>query len=80
LLLHVNPAAEKIILCRRSLGMEPETSYYEQRAEAELDRAEQAHHPAAARAHYLLAGLYLDLIHGSGQSFEGNDADTAMLE
>lgn len=37
--------------------------YFENRAEQELRRAEQADHPDAARAHYLLAGYYLDLVH-----------------
>jgi hypothetical protein len=40
-------------------------SYYEARAEAELQLAQRADHPAAVRAHYNLAGLYLDLIHGT---------------
>ena len=39
--------------------------YYEQRAEQELERAELARDPAAARAHALLAGYYLDLVHSS---------------
>ena len=38
-------------------------SYYETRAEAELEQAQQSSHPAAVKAHYLLAGLYLDLVH-----------------
>jgi hypothetical protein len=38
-------------------------SYYEQRAEAELEMAQQAEHPAAVRAHYELAGMYLDQLH-----------------
>ena len=38
-------------------------SYYEMRAEAELEQAEHSLHPAAVKAHYLLAGLYLDLVH-----------------
>ncbi len=40
-------------------------SYFERRAEAELELAEQAVHPAAVRAHYLLAGFYLDQVYGS---------------
>lgn len=38
-------------------------SYYEERAEAEIEAAHQARHPAAARAHYVLAAYYLDLAH-----------------
>lgn len=37
--------------------------YYETRAEAEIEAAHQASHPAAARAHYVLAAHYLDLAH-----------------
>jgi len=37
-----------------------DSAYFEQRAEEALDRAQQAVHPAAARAHYGLAGLYLE--------------------
>jgi hypothetical protein len=38
--------------------------YLEERAEAELSMAQAAAHPAAVRAHYLLAGFYLDRLHG----------------
>jgi uncharacterized protein YfeS len=38
--------------------------YYLDRAEAELALARAAAHPAAARAHYFLAGYYLDKAHG----------------
>ena len=37
-----------------------ERSYFEERAEAELEAAKKAGHPDAARAHYHLAGYYLD--------------------
>ena len=40
-------------------------SYFERRAEAELELAVQAIHPAAVRAHYLLAGYYLDQVYGA---------------
>jgi hypothetical protein len=43
-------------------------SYFERRAEAELELAQQAVHPSAVRAHYLLAGYYLDQVYGGGQS------------
>ena len=36
-------------------------SYYEERAEAEIEAAHAACHPLAARAHYVLAAYYLDL-------------------
>ncbi len=41
-----------------------EKDYFQRRAEAELRLAQAATHPAAVRAHYLLAGLYLDRIYG----------------
>jgi hypothetical protein len=50
--------------------METDNSYFEKRAEAELECAQQAEHPAAAKAHYLLAGFYLDRIYGPGEPVE----------
>jgi len=44
--------------------MDPDSDYYRQRAEAELAMAQAARHPAAVRAHYFLAGFYLDRAHG----------------
>jgi hypothetical protein len=41
-----------------------EMEYYESRAEAELQLAQQAAHCKAVQAHYQLAAAYLDLIHG----------------
>lgn len=41
-----------------------EMDYYESRAEAELELAQQASHSKAVQAHYQLASAYLDLIHG----------------
>ena len=38
-----------------------ERAYFRQRAEAEIAAARAAGHPDAARAHYRLAGYYLDL-------------------
>lgn len=37
-----------------------DSHYYERRAEEALDRAQQAIHPAAVRAHYQLAELYIE--------------------
>ena len=42
---------------------EDERAYFRQRAEAEIEAAQAADPPGAARAHYLLAGYYLDLAH-----------------
>jgi hypothetical protein len=41
-----------------------EKDYFLERAEAELDLANQANHENAARAHYYLAGFYLDRAYG----------------
>lgn len=43
-----------------------DTSYFYERAEAELKLAQHADHPAAVKAHYLLAGYYLDRVYGPG--------------
>jgi hypothetical protein len=43
-------------------------AYYEARAEAELELAQQSDHPAVVRAHYILAGTYLDIVYGEGTS------------
>ena len=37
--------------------------YLERRAEAALQLAQNAEHPAVVRAHYLMAGLYLDRLY-----------------
>ena len=42
---------------------EEERSYFRDRAEMEIEAARAAGHPDAARAHFLLAGYYLDLTH-----------------
>ena len=44
---------------------ELDRDYFEERAEAELSMAQAADHPAAVRAHYLLAGFYLDRLYSS---------------
>lgn len=43
-----------------------DASYYYRRAEAELEMAQTAQHPAAVKAHYLLANHYLDNLHALG--------------
>ena len=51
-----------------------EKVYLEERAEAELSLAQAAAHPVAVRAHYLLAGHYLErLYQGGGQTEAEND-------
>jgi hypothetical protein len=43
-----------------------DAAYYYRRAELELELAQAAEHPAAVKAHYLLASHYLDSLHESG--------------
>ncbi|HEX8642941.1 MAG TPA: hypothetical protein VF702_03405 [Allosphingosinicella sp.] len=42
--------------------------YYQLRAEQELELATFAAHPAAVRAHYELAGYYLDYVYNGSDS------------
>lgn len=44
-----------------------DVAYFYRRAEAELEMAQAAEHPAAVKAHYLLATHYLDNLHALGQ-------------
>lgn len=44
---------------------EQDIDYYQARAEQELEMARRATHSHAARAHSLIAGHYLDLVHNS---------------
>lgn len=39
-------------------------NYFEKRAETHLDLAANAVDPSVVRAHYVLANLYLDRVHG----------------
>lgn len=50
--------------------LDQEGGYLYRRAEQELEQAQRADHPAAAKAHYLLAGLYLDKVYGSPEQDE----------
>ena len=43
-------------------------SYFLQRAEDELELARKSEHPEVVRAHYLLAGLYLDRVYGPDEA------------
>lgn len=43
-----------------------DAEYLYRRAEQELLQAQRAEHPAVVKAHYLLAGYYLDLVYGPG--------------
>ena len=44
--------------------MTSDQSYFYQRAEQELKMAQATEVPQAAKAHYVLAGNYLDLVYG----------------
>jgi hypothetical protein len=48
------------------MSTEEDEAYLEARAEAELSLAQSAKHPGAVRAHYLLAGYYLDRLYNPG--------------
>lgn len=41
-----------------------DSDYFLERAEAEIALAQSARHEAACRAHYELAGYYLDRVYG----------------
>jgi hypothetical protein len=47
-------------------------SYYERRAEAEIQLAQRAEHRRVVQAHYELASAYLDLIHGDASAASGD--------
>ena len=48
--------------------MTSDLDYFLLRAEAELSLAQVAEHPAAVKAHYTLAGYYLDTVYRDGIS------------
>lgn len=54
-------------------------NYLEKRAEAELDLAQAAEHPAAVKAHYMLAGYYLDRLYGPADATAAESADEALI-
>jgi hypothetical protein len=58
---------------------EPDKDYLEQRAEAELALAQAASHPAAVRAHYLLASFYLDRIYGQDNDKASASEETSWM-
>jgi hypothetical protein len=53
----------RLTVTREIMMDSAEKHYFLERAEAELDLANQATHERAARAHYYLAGFYLDRAH-----------------
>lgn len=56
--------------------MSPEDqAYYLSRAEQELERAQRSEHADAVKAHYHLAGFYLDLVYGEGSTVNADPRD-----
>ena len=51
---------------------EIDEDYFYQRAETELELAQKATHPAAVRAHYIIANHYLDRVYSQ------SDADAVV--
>ncbi|WP_294246371.1 hypothetical protein [uncultured Sphingomonas sp.] len=47
---------------------EIDENYFYQRAETELELAQKATHPAAVRAHYIIANHYLDRVYSQPDS------------
>jgi hypothetical protein len=43
-------------------------AYFQGRAEEEIEMAQSAGHPDAARSHYILAAHYLDMVHNRDAS------------
>ena len=53
-------------------------AYLQRRADAELECARRASHPAAMRAHYLLLGYYLNKLFPGGDDPAGPDEPGAI--
>jgi len=54
--------------------LDTDYSYYQHRAEAEVERAAQATHPKAVAAHYHLANAYLERVDaGKSEQQAGHD-------
>jgi hypothetical protein len=51
-------------------GDETDKDYFTERAEAELELAQASMDPNVTRAHYELAGRYLDLVHNQATFLE----------
>jgi len=59
-------------------NLNTEVAYLYRRAEQELEQAQGCDHPAAVRAHYVLASHYLDRLYGppaAGQGKISSDRD-----
>jgi hypothetical protein len=54
-----------------------DAEYFERRAQEELALAQRSSNPAVVRAHFLLAGLYLDRLHSHESGRLGADVPPA---
>ena len=57
--------------------MSNDTEYFQKRAEDELARAQASDHPGVVRAHYMMAGFYLDRAHNGLPQDPSGDTATA---
>lgn len=57
--------------------MPDDSEYFYERAETELKLAQAAEHPQVVKAHYLLAGHYLDRVYGGEQDNAAPQATAA---
>ena len=55
-----------------------DSDFHYRRAEKELERAQCAEHPAAVKAHYLLAGYYQDRVYGPGGAEDAPDRSASV--
>lgn len=53
--------------------MEDDKEYFYKRAENELEMAQRTESPAALKAHYTLAGYYLDKVYSDDVALADND-------
>jgi hypothetical protein len=56
-----------------------EKAYLEARAETEINLAQASDHPAVVRAHYLLAGYYLNRLYGQDDEPVSRDGNRSWL-
>ena len=59
--------------------MANDQEYYYRRAETELEQAQRATLPAAVKAHYTLAGHYLDRVYG-GENAQGGSDEVSVTD
>lgn len=75
------PADESAVVARSDASESAEREYLEKRAEAELAAAQAARHPAAVRAHYVLASEYLERLYwqtGEGEHDACSEAKSEL--